>query len=168
MYFTLPPSCLPLLHRYYPASSLLLRLRLLSAGSSDSYGVLNSVLVPTGLPVSCYDPSVISPLSTGTGASLIPGSLATTPCRIEFTVIGMTITDWQFTFCCFPPHLLVTQLLHVSAQCTFGLDRTFTFLFHNHYGRTRKAACGRIRLWPNLSFMPLILAAFQSDVLLPP
>ena len=50
----------------------------------------------------------------------------------------MTITDWQFTFRCFPPHLLVTQLLHVSAQCTFGLDRTFTFLFHNHYGRTRK------------------------------
>ena len=49
----------------------------------------------------------------------------------------MTITDWQFTFRCFPPHLLVTQLLHVSAQCTFGLDRTFTFLFHNHYGRTR-------------------------------
>jgi hypothetical protein len=33
----------------------------------------------------------------------------------------------------------VTQLLHVSAQSTFVLDRTFTFLFHNHYGRTRTA-----------------------------
>ena len=58
------------------------------------------------------------------------------PCRIEFTVIGMTVTDWPFTFRCSPPHLAVTQLLHVSAQSTFALDRTFTFLFHNLYGRT--------------------------------
>ena len=64
------------------------------------------------------------------------------PCRIEFTIIGMTVTDWSFTFRCSPPHLAVTQLLQVTAQSTFGLDRTFTFLFHNHHRRTGKAACG--------------------------
>ena len=57
------------------------------------------------------------------------------PCRIEFTIIGMTVTDWSFTFRCSPPHLAVTQLLQVTAQSTFGLDRTFTFLFHNPHRR---------------------------------
>ena len=66
------------------------------------------------------------------------------PCRIEFTIIGMTVTDWSFTFRCSPPHLAVTQLLQVTAQSTFGLDRTFTFLFHNHHRRTRKLARERM------------------------
>ena len=61
------------------------------------------------------------------------------PCRIEFTVIGMTVTDWPFMLRCSPPHLAVTQLLRISSQRTFDLDWTFTFLFHNHYGRTRTA-----------------------------
>ena len=65
------------------------------------------------------------------------------PCRIEFTFIDMTVTDWSFTFGCSPPHLTVTQLLQVTAQSTFGLDRSFTFLFHNHYRRTGKGACAR-------------------------
>ena len=65
------------------------------------------------------------------------------PCRIEFTIIGMTVTDWSFTFRCSPPHLAVTQFLQVTTQSTFGLDRTFTFLFHNHHRRTGKGACAR-------------------------
>ena len=72
------------------------------------------------------------------------------PCRIEFTIIGMTVTDWSFTFRCSPPHLAVTQLLQVTAQSTFGLDRTFTFLFHNHHRRTRKLA----RELPTLAVIP--------------
>ena len=67
------------------------------------------------------------------------------PCRIEFTIIGMTVTDWSFTFRCSPPHLAVTQLLQVTAQSTFGLDRTFTFLFHNPHRRTGKLAFARRR-----------------------
>ena len=62
------------------------------------------------------------------------------PCRIEFTIIGMTVTDWSFTFRCSPPHLAVTQFLQVTTQSTFGLDRTFTFLFHNPHRRTGKLA----------------------------
>ena len=74
----------------------------------------------------------------------------------------MTVTDWSFTFGCSPPHLTVTQLLHLTAQSTFGLDRSFTFLFHNHYRRTRKAACGRNGPRPDLPFMPRILTSFGS------
>ena len=85
------------------------------------------------------------------------------PCRIEFTFIDMTVTDWSFTFRCSPPHLTVTQLLQVTAQSTFGLDRSFTFLFHNHYRRTRKAACGRNGPRPDLPLMPVILAPFKSN-----
>ena len=59
----------------------------------------------------------------------------------------MTVTDWSFTFGCSPPHLTVTQLLQVTAQSTFGLDRSFTFLFHNHYRRTRKLACERFEAY---------------------
>ena len=66
------------------------------------------------------------------------------PCRIEFTIIGMTVTDWSFTFRCSPPHLAVTQFLQVTAQSTFGLDRTFTFLFHNPHRRTGKLARERM------------------------
>ena len=65
------------------------------------------------------------------------------PGRIEFTFIDMIVTDWSFTFGCSPPHLAVTQLLQVTAQSTFGLDRSLTFLFHNHYRRTGKGACAR-------------------------
>ena len=64
----------------------------------------------------------------------------------------MTVTDWSFTFGCSPPHLTVTQLLHLTAQSTFGLDRSFTFLFHNHYRRTGiaalTAALGGLRIGP--------------------
>ena len=67
------------------------------------------------------------------------------PCRIEFTIIGMTVTDWSFTFRCSPPHLAVTQFLQVTTQSTFGLDRTFTFLFHNPHRRTGKLARERSR-----------------------
>ena len=66
------------------------------------------------------------------------------PCRIEFTIIGMTVTDWSFTFRCSPPHLAVTQFLQVTAQSTFGLDRTFTFLFHNPHRRTRSGFIPRL------------------------
>ena len=84
--------------------------------------------------------AVISPSLAGTAASSFPSRLATMPCRIEFTIIGMTVTDWSFTFRCSPPHLAVTQFLQVTAQSTFGLDRTFTFLFHNPHRRTGKLA----------------------------
>ena len=143
--FTLPPSCLPLLHGHYPVSALLRRLCHLSGTvlrtlCRSSTPFLSRIVIPDSCrsnfrPFYLHPPhallSLRSLLAEGQVAELpfFPSGrfpfwaspslsrLASASGCIEFIIL--LIMDWSFASGCSPPHLSATQFPSATdSQCS--------------------------------------------------